>query len=96
MKSFSVAQDIVPLGKFKTRASKYLRQLSSRRRPLVITQNGQAAAVVISPEEYDRLSEHARFIDAVDMGIVDSNQGRVVDDEELAGELDAMFTKSDE
>lgn len=36
--------------------------------PLVITQNGKAAGVLLSPGEFDRLTERARFVSAVNEG----------------------------
>ena len=55
MRKLNVAEDIVPIGDFKTHASEYLRRMHDTRRPMVITQNGRPAAVVITPEEFDEL-----------------------------------------
>jgi prevent-host-death family protein len=41
-----------------------LREVQSSHCPLVITQNGKAAAVLISPSDFDLLTEQARFVDA--------------------------------
>ena len=51
MKDIHAARSIVPLGKFKAKASRYLRQLGEDGEPLVVTQNGRAAAVVLSMVE---------------------------------------------
>ncbi len=91
MKPFSTADDIVPLNDFKARASQLFRQLREGQRPLIITQNGKPAAVLISPEEFDRIRERDRFADAVSAGLADSAADRLVDDEELGAELDAEF-----
>jgi predicted transcriptional regulator len=45
--------------------------------------------VAITPEEFDRLQEHDRFMAAVQEGLADSEAGRLIDDEALAAELDA-------
>ncbi|MDF1614646.1 hypothetical protein P0N66_06755 [Desulfurivibrio alkaliphilus] len=42
-----------------------------------MTQNGKAAGVLITPAEFDRLSEQARFIQAVQAGLSDVDQSRV-------------------
>ena len=91
MKKFQVAEDILPVGEFKTHASRVIRRLRKTKRPFVITQNGKPAAVLLTPEEFDRLSEHVRFLDAIDEGIADSAAGRVIDDAELSHELDETF-----
>jgi len=91
MKPIHVAQDIVPLARFKAQASQVFRQLHEEQRPVVITQNGQPAAVLITPQEFDRWQEHDRFLSAVQAGLADSAAGRLIDDEELEEELRAEF-----
>lgn len=78
-----VSEDIVPLGEFRTQAAQVLRRLHASGRAVVITQNGRPAAVLVAPEEYDRLQEHGRFVAAVSEGLADVEAGRVVDDEDL-------------
>ncbi len=87
MRPLQISQDIVPLARFKTQASLILRQLHQEQRPVVITQNGQPAAVLITPEEFDRLLEHDRFLAAIQVGLADSEADRLIDDEAVAAEL---------
>ncbi len=91
MKVVQVSQDILPIGELKTHTSRVLRQLRTSQRPIVITLNGKPAAVLITPEEFDRLYERERFVEAVGKGLADAEAGRVVDDEALSDELDAEF-----
>lgn len=91
MKPLHIAEDVVPVGQFKTRASQWLRRLRTEGRPLVITQNGRPAAVLVTPEDFDRLSEQARFLAAVEEGLADSAAGRVCDDAEMTGRLHRRY-----
>jgi len=95
MKSLQISEDILPIGEFKTRASQVLRKLREAQRPIVITQNGKPTAVLITPEEFDRLRERDRFLEAVREGLADSEAGQVVEDKVLTRELDAAFGKAD-
>ena len=83
-----MAEDIVPLADFKSRTSQLLRKMREDQRPLVITQNGKPAAVLITPEDFDRIRERERFVEAVSAGLADSAAGRLIDDEELDMTLD--------
>ena len=65
-----------------------LRQVQTSRRPIIITQNGKPAGVLISPAEFDSLSEQNRFYNAVKSGLADIEQGHVLTDEELDRALD--------
>jgi len=78
MRSIRLSEDVVPLGEFKARASSILRSLSDQNRPLLITQNGQAAGVLLAPAEYDALCEREAFLEDIAMGLADVESGRVL------------------
>ena len=91
MTTLQISEDILPLGHFKSNASRILKGLKDHNRPIVITQNGKPTAVVLSPAEFDRLNTHARFVDAVQRGLDDEQAGRVISDDELTARLDREF-----
>lgn len=72
MKPLRITDDIVPVGAFKAHASQLIRRLKAENRPIVITQNGRPAAVLVSPEEFDRLNAREHFVSAVEEGLADS------------------------
>lgn len=86
-----VSEDIVPIGDFKAHLSEQIRELRVRHRPLIVTQNGKPAAVILAPEEFDRLAAQAQFIGAVQEGLDDLEAGRVLTDDELNRRLNARF-----
>lgn len=90
-KPLNVADDIVPLNHFKTNASKLLRQMHASKRPLVITQNGKPAAVVLTPEEFDALNYRNRVVAAVERGLRDADAGRVVSSEDVRKQIKREF-----
>lgn len=49
-------------------------------RPLLITQNGKPAGVLVSPAEFDRIQEQetARFMASVNRGLQDADGGKVL------------------
>ena len=87
MKPISISRNIISLSDFKNRASKMLNEVQSSHRPIVITQNGKAAAVLLAPADFDALTEKARFIDAVEAGLADVQEGRLLAGEELGIDL---------
>ena len=88
-----VAEDIVPIGEFKAHLSERLRELRSSRRPLVVTQNGRATAVVLSQEAFDRLTSRAHFIAAVEEGLAQADAGQVHEHEEVFEHLEGRLAK---
>ena len=95
MKPLNISEDIIPLGEFKARAARIIKDLAKRGRPLVVTQNGRPACVVMSPSEFDRMRERQAFLEAVAQGLADVDAGRVISDEEMRKQLDAISDSDD-
>ncbi len=87
MKNISVANDIIPVGKFKSGLAKYLKEIQDKRNSLIITQNGKPAGVLISPSEFDDLRQTKQFIDSISRGLSDSEKGDVLSTSRLRSEL---------
>lgn len=65
MKTISVSKDIEPLSDFRKNAATFLKRLKAERKPIVLTQHGKSAAVLIDVSEYDRMVEHVQFLEAI-------------------------------
>jgi prevent-host-death family protein len=87
MRSVRVSEGIVPIGQFKGQAAHWLRRLTETDQPVVITQNGKPAGVLISPSEFDRLQERQRFLESIANGLADAESGRVLGTRELKRRL---------
>ncbi len=83
MTQVRVSEDIVPVSAFKTRAAEWLDRVMRTGRPVIITQNGRPAGVLLSPAAFDALSESAGFLSAVEQGLDDADHGRVLDHAEI-------------
>jgi prevent-host-death family protein len=62
VRRLKIAEDVVPIGEFKTHASELIRRMHESGRGFVITQSGRPTAVVLTPEDFDELGyrEHVR------------------------------------
>jgi prevent-host-death family protein len=87
--TIQLAEDLVPAARFKNEQAAMLRRLRETGRALVITQHGVAAAVVVTPEEYDRLTERVQFIEAITVGMKADEDGRLVAHEDAKRQLEA-------
>jgi len=93
MKPISITNDIVPIGEFKTSISKWFKSLKNTGHPLIITQNGKPAGVLLSPNDYDELVYRKSFLDSVGRGISDAESGRTYLTEEIRAALTARRSK---
>ena len=77
MRPLRVSQNFVPISDFKAQAAEWLRKVGDSGDPVVVTQNGKPAGVLMSPQAFDDLTEQARFVAAVQEGLSDADAGRV-------------------
>ena len=96
MNNISVSSDIVPLGQFKAKLSKYLKEMKSNRNSLIITQNGKPAGVLMSPSEFDELQELKMFIRSISRRLSDSEKGKVYTSKQLKEQLKKSRRKKSE
>jgi prevent-host-death family protein len=89
-RAFQVSEDIIPIAELKAQLSRLVRTLE-RRRPLVVTLNGKAAAVLMSPREYDRISYRERVLAKIHEGLQDIAEGRTYSHEEVGRMIEARF-----
>jgi prevent-host-death family protein len=95
MRDVNVAEGIVPLGEFKAKAAQILRDLGETDEPLIITQNGRPAAVVLSPVAFEHIRERQRLLEAVAEGIADADEGRVHDHKSVRAWLKSWGTDTE-
>lgn len=80
MKTLKISQDVVTLAEFKSQAATLLERIGASSQPLLITQNGKPAGVLLSPAEFDRIQEQetARFVASVNRGLQDADNGKTL------------------
>jgi len=87
MRTVRISEAIVSVSDFKAKAADWLKRVVDTGQPIVITQNGKAAGVLVSPSEFDRLCERAGLIEASVDGLDDEKAGRVVSHAAVVAEM---------
>jgi prevent-host-death family protein len=91
MRPVRISENFVPISEFKAEAADWLRKLAKGSAPVVITQNGKPAGVLLSPQTFDALTEQARFAAAVEEGLSDAEAGRVHSHADVTRRMKARF-----
>ncbi len=91
MRALRIAEDFVPISDLKAQAADWLRKIGVTDAPIVVTQNGRPAGVLLSPRAFDELTARARFVAAVQAGIEDAEAGRVHGHADVVREMKARF-----
>jgi prevent-host-death family protein len=83
--------EIVPVSDFRRDAAAVLRRVRSSREPLVITQRGRAAAVIVSIEEYERAAYERELLRRLARGEKEIAAGEGHDLDSTLAEADAIL-----
>jgi len=80
-------EDIRPVTYLKSRAADLLDQLNKTHRPIVITQNGEARAVIQDPESYERTKTAIGFLKLLAQGEENIRSGKMYDQDGMFDRL---------
>ena len=87
-----LTKDIQSLTTFRRQSGDFMKQLKKTKRPVVLTVNGKAAAIVQDAEAYQRLLDIAASADeeeAIRQGLEDVKKGRTRPAREFFAEFEA-------
>ena len=76
MRNFS--EDVRPVSDLRRKAHEVVNHARESRRPLLITQRGRGAAVLVAVEEWDALESRNELLEAIVRGERDFAEGRAV------------------
>jgi len=93
MRNVRISENFVPVSGFKARAAEWLRKVGETGAPVIVTQNGKPAGVLLSPQAFDELTERARFVAAIEEGLADADAGRVHSHAAVAPRMKHRFGK---
>jgi prevent-host-death family protein len=86
----NIAKDIQALTTFRRKSGQFLKQIKRTKRPIVLTVNGKAEAVVQDAEAYQRLLDiaaRADIYEAIRQGLDDVAHGRTRPASEVFDEI---------
>lgn len=78
MRRLVLSQDVKPLSEFRANVATFLQQVHQTNRPLVITQHGKSAAVLLSVQEYETLLEQLEVLQDVHLAETQLAEGKGV------------------
>ncbi len=87
MPLFRPSVDVRPVTEFRAHASEVLEQVQSTKRPVVLTQHGRSAAVLLDVELYEDLVEEVALLRDLCAAEAQLDAGMVVPHEEVEARL---------
>ena len=84
----NLSQSIKPISYFKAHAAEVIRELNKQHGTMIITQNGEAKAVIQDIAEYERIQEALALLQMVSQGQLDYEKGKTIPADQVFKELD--------
>ncbi len=81
-------EDIRPISYVKTHAAEILSQVNTTKRPVYVTQNGEAKAVLLDPESFQGMKEALGILKLLSLGERDVRNKRLLSQDEVFAGID--------
>ena len=77
MQRLILDQDIKPLSEFRAHTAACIQQVQNSKRPVVITQHGKSAAVLIDVSEFEAMAQRLEVLEDIALGesMIDEEKG---------------------
>ena len=86
-----IKNDIKPVTYLKSRASDVLKQINETHRPMIITQNGEAKAVIQDPQSYENMKNTIALLKLFSFAEEDIRNGDLLDEAEVFAAAEALL-----
>lgn len=85
--------DIKPISWLKNNAKQLIESVDTTGNPMVITQNGEAKAVVMNVRAYDQMQESLALLRMLADSCADAEAGKIRDSDEVFADIRKMIAR---
>ena len=91
-----IKEDIRPISYVKAHAADILSQVNKTRRPIFVTQNGEAKAVLIDSESYENMKNAIGLLKVISQSEKDIKNRNVVEQREVFSRIENKIKKNNQ
>jgi antitoxin YefM len=84
--------DVRPVTEFRANTSAMIEQMHSSRRPLILTQHGRSAAVLLDPEVYEDLVAEVELLRDLSISEAQIATGQVIPHDEVVRRMREKYS----
>jgi prevent-host-death family protein len=84
-------QDIKPVSYVKAHTSEIMKQLAEKNNPVVITQNGEAMAVLMDVRQYQNIIDSMNLLKILSIGENDIKNNRIYTHEDIKNKIKTVL-----
>lgn len=89
----NLANDIRPISYIKSHTAEMIRQVGDNKNPIIVTQNGEAKAVIIDVDSYQNLINSINLMKIISIGDRDIKNGKVVSHDDLKKKIGKILAE---
>lgn len=87
--------NIRPLTDFRNNMKQYISELKANKKPIILTQHGTGAAVLLDAQKYQELQDQIDFMKKVALGLDDIKNNRVHPFSEAVNDIEGILAKAE-
>ena len=88
-----IVNDIKPVTYLKSRAADVLKYINETHRPMIITQNGEAKAVIQDPKSYEDMKNALTIMKLLSFAEDDIRSGNLYTEEDVFNSVEELLNK---
>jgi antitoxin YefM len=87
-------KNIKPLTEFRNHIKDFIIELNTNKNPIVLTQHGKSAAVLLDPDKFQELQDQIEFMRKVALGLDDVKNKRLHSFDDIIKDTENIISKS--
>jgi prevent-host-death family protein len=87
--------NIRPLTDFRNRMKEYIKELNENKKPIVLTQHGKSAAVLLHAEKFQEMLDQIEFMHKVAQGLEDYKSNAIHSLQETFNAVDKIIADAE-
>ncbi|MCP9290155.1 MULTISPECIES: type II toxin-antitoxin system Phd/YefM family antitoxin [Gracilimonas] len=91
--NISLTNDIEPLSEFRKRSADFVKRLKKDKQPIVLTQHGKSAAVLMDVSEYERFTKKMEMLEDLLEAKQQVEQGKTYTMDEAKKRIESHLSK---
>jgi len=87
----NLTEDIKPISYVKTHTAQIMKQLGEKNNPVVITQNGEAKAVIMDVKQYQKIIDTINLLKILSIGENDIKNNRIYTQDQINKKINTIL-----
>ena len=89
----SISKDIEPLSEFRKKSADFIKRLKKEKQPIILTQHGKSAAVLMDVFEYERFTKKMEMLEDLLEAKQQVDQGKTYSMKEAKERIEKHLSK---